>query len=87
MITEVICLEGNGIRPSHMGSGFSVGGAMFTLNSTEIHCVCYAIGSYHSNAWKSPNPHSGIYETDTSRTLDAVSCGNPSCNQGGAVRS
>jgi len=31
---------------------------------------------------KSSNPHSGIYETDTSRTLD-LNGGNPACNQGG----
>ena len=31
---------------------------------------------------KSNNPHSGIYEADTSRTLDGNG-GNPSCNQGG----
>ena len=31
---------------------------------------------------KSDNPHSGFYEADTSRTLDANG-GNPSCNQGG----
>ena len=31
---------------------------------------------------KSSNPHSGIYEATTSRTLD-LNGGNPSCNQGG----
>jgi DNA (cytosine-5)-methyltransferase 1 len=31
---------------------------------------------------KSDNPHSGIYEADTSKTLD-LNGGNPSCNQGG----
>ena len=33
---------------------------------------------------KSPNPNSGIYEADTSRTLD-LNGGNPSCNQGGMI--
>ena len=42
----------------------------------------YGICSYDSNSMKSPNPHSGIYEADTSRTLD-LNGGNPSCNQGG----
>ena len=37
----VISLEGNGARPSHMGSGFSDSGVMFTLNTIEQHCVCY----------------------------------------------
>ena len=33
---------------------------------------------------KSKNPDSGIYEADTSRTLD-ISGGNPACNQGGMM--
>jgi DNA (cytosine-5)-methyltransferase 1 len=32
----------------------------------------------------SDNPHSGIYEAETARTLDG-NCGNPACNQGGIV--
>ena len=55
----------------------------FTLNTTDRHAVVYGIGSYHSNAMKSDNPHSGIYEAETSRTLDALNCGYPGCNQGG----
>ena len=43
---------------------------------------CYGISSYDSNAMKSANLHSGIYEADTSRTLD-LNGGNPACNQGG----
>lgn len=42
----------------------------------------YGICSKESNAMKSDNPHSGIYEAETSRTLDANG-GNPACNQGG----
>ena len=42
----------------------------------------YGICSKDSNAMKSDNPHSGVYEADTSRTLD-TSGGNPACNQGG----
>ena len=81
--SDIVCLEGNGCRPSHQGDGWRVGGAMYTLNATEVHCVAYGIGSYASNAWKSPNPHSGVYEADTARTLDALNCGYPACNQGG----
>ena len=44
----------------------------------------YNIGSYESNAMKSNNPHSGIYEARTSRTLD-LNGGNPNCNQGGTI--
>ena len=44
--------------------------------------VCYGISSYESNAMKSNNPSSGIYEAETARTLDNNG-GNPSCNHGG----
>ena len=43
---------------------------------------CYSICSKDSNSMKSDNPHSGFYEAETSRCLDANG-GNPSCNQGG----
>lgn len=46
--------------------------------------MAYGICSKDSNSMKSDNPHSGIYEADTSRTLDANG-GNPACNQGGIV--
>lgn len=42
----------------------------------------YGISAFESNAMKSANPHSGVYEADTSRTLD-LNGGNPACNQGG----
>lgn len=54
-------------------------GALSTLNNQS---VCYGISSYDSNAMKSSNPQSGIYEADTSRTLD-LNGGSPACNQGG----
>ena len=44
--------------------------------------ITYGICSYASNSMKSGNPHSGIYEADTARTLD-LNVGNPACNQGG----
>ena len=44
----------------------------------------YGICSKDSNSMKSDNPHSGIYEADTSRCIDANG-GNPTCNQGGIV--
>ena len=43
---------------------------------------CYSIGAAFSEGMLSDNPHSGIYETGSSRTIDQ-SGGNPSCNQGG----
>lgn len=45
---------------------------------------CYGICAKDSNSMKSNNPHSGIYEAETSRTID-VNGGNPACNQGGIV--
>lgn len=35
-----ICLEGNGSRESHHGNGWRVGGAMYSLNTVEVHTVC-----------------------------------------------
>ena len=39
----VIPLEGNGARPSHRGAGFRKEGPMYSLNTTEVHSVAYAI--------------------------------------------
>ena len=44
----------------------------------------YGLCSNNSNSMKSPNPDSGIYEADTTRTLDSQG-GNPFCNQGGMI--
>ena len=54
-------------------------GALSTLNNQS---VVYGISAYESNAMKSCNPNSGIYEAETARTLD-MNGGNPACNQGG----
>ena len=48
----------------------------------EPQAVCYGISAYASNAMRSNNPHSGVYEASTSRTIDQTG-GNPSCHQGG----
>lgn len=72
-----------GFKPGQSAQARSLGYVMYTLNTTEQHAVAYAIGSYHSNAWKSSNPNSGVYIADVAKTLDCVSCGDPGCNQGG----
>jgi DNA (cytosine-5)-methyltransferase 1 len=54
-----------------------------TLGCNQDQTLFYNIGSYHSNAWKSDNPNSGVYEASVSKTLDALNCGAPTCNQGG----
>ena len=62
---------------SRMGTG---GGNVPMVLEPKV----YGISPYHSNAMKSSNPHSGIYEAETSRTLD-LNGGNPCCNQGGLM--
>lgn len=58
-------------------------GTLVTGNDQTIfQGAAYGICSYASNSMMSGNPHSGIYEADTSRTLD-LNGGNPACNQGG----
>ena len=52
------------------------------MRCNELVVQAFGICSKESNAMKSDNPHSGFYEAETSRTLDANG-GNPSCNQGG----
>ena len=51
-------------------------------DQTIFQGAAYGICSYASNSMLSGNPHSGIYEADTSRTMD-LNGGNPACNQGG----
>ena len=41
--SDIVCLEGNGSRPSHHGDGYKESGVMFTLNTTEAHAVAYGI--------------------------------------------
>lgn len=58
--------------------------ATLSTHNDQTVFVPFGICSKDSNAMKSTNPHSGIYEADTSRTLDGNG-GNPSCNQGGVA--
>lgn len=51
-------------------------------NGIEREIIVFGISPYGSNAMLSDNPNSGIYEAQTSRTLD-LNGGNPACNQGG----
>ena len=84
-----ICI-GNGQAdiPSHITEELSqtltcVHDPLAILEPVASDAKVYGICSYSSNSMKSSNPHSGIYEAVTTRTLDAGTCGNPSCNQGG----
>ena len=62
----------------------NAGGNQRMPDKDNFNCVLQPFGicSKDSNAMKSSNPHSGVYEAETSRTLDGNG-GNPSCNQGG----
>ena len=89
--TGAYCIQGNCIDRADTagcnGKGWTEG-VSYTLNTVDRPAVlpfepkAFGICSYSSNSMKSSNPHSGIYEADTSRTLD-LNCGNPTCNQGG----
>lgn len=46
--------------------------------------IVFGISPYSSNGMLSDNPHSGIYQADTVRTLDHQG-GSPACNQGGTA--
>lgn len=62
----------------------NAGGNQRMPDKDNFNCVLqpFGISSYASNAMKSSNPHSGIYETETARTLD-TSNQSPGKNQGG----
>ena len=62
----------------------NAGGNQRMPDKDNFNCVLQPFGicSKDSNSMKSPNPHSGIYEAETARTLDGNG-GNPACNQGG----
>lgn len=81
-INKAISFQERGGKPGG-GKGILIQdnrtGALSTLNNQS---VCYGISPFESNSMKSDNPQSGIYEADTSRTLD-LNGGSPSCNQGG----
>ncbi len=52
--------------------------------NTPMVMTAYGICSDQSHSMLSDNPHSGIYEAITSRTIDANG-GNPGCRQGGVA--
>jgi DNA (cytosine-5)-methyltransferase 1 len=52
----VVAIEGNGVRPSHKGSGISEDGVSYTINTIERHAVCYQdkVGSLCASDYKFP---------------------------------
>lgn len=77
-----ILFERKGLRWHPEPGGEERQGAADRTEDSSGNAICYGFSSFDSNAMKSPNPHSGIYEAETSRTLD-LNGGNPACNQGG----
>ena len=80
-VTETLRAESHGAKAQ--GIGWEEEKAP-TCKTDGSLAVCYGICSDKSNSMLSDNPHSGIYEAESSRTLD-LNGGNPSCNQGGIV--
>ena len=74
--------DGDQVAPTL--TAHNAGGNQRMPDKNHFNCVlqAYGICSKDSNAMKSDNPHSGIYEAETSRTIDGNG-GNPGCNQGG----
>lgn len=64
--------------------GDNVGNTLGARDYKQPQAVVYGMCSDGSNSMKSPNPNSGIYEAETTRTLD-LNGGNPACNQGGMI--
>lgn len=83
-ITETLRAESHGALPMvgrwYVSGGFCGGNTPYIMRQTKAYGIC----SQNSNSMLSDNPDSGIYEAETSRTLD-TSGGNPSSNQGGIV--
>ena len=76
------CIGYDGYNAELTGSKQATLGVNCGMSTGRNGVITFGISSYNSNAMKSDNPHSEIYEADTSRTLD-LNGGNPSCNQGG----
>lgn len=74
----------NGEQTAPTLTAHNAGGNQRMPDKNHFNCVLqpFGISSHDSNAMKSDNPHSGIYEAETARTLDGNG-GNPGCNQGG----
>ena len=70
---------GDGLSPTLAGADGGGG-----RNPGGLVCTTYGLCGENSNSMKSANPNSGIYEADSSRTLDSNG-GNPACNQGGML--
>ena len=48
----VYAIEGNGSRASHQGKAFSDSGVMYTLNTIEVHSVCFVPEQNNCTSYK-----------------------------------
>ena len=76
-----VCISKDG-KVQTLTSRMGTGGMNIPLVLRKPEAKAFGICSKDSNSMKSSNPHSGIYEAETARTIDC-SGGNPVCNQGG----
>lgn len=76
-----IRIEENG-KVQTLTNRMGTGGGNVPLIMAPDGAVAFGISSDQSHAMLSSNPHAGIYEAKTSRTLD-LNGGHPGCNQGG----
>ena len=83
--SNAVCIQGSMIGRSDnagpQGDGVN-DNVSFTLNTSDRHAVAFGITAQSSNSMKSSNPNSGIYEAETSKTIETSGL-NPTCNQGG----
>ena len=63
---QTIALEGNGSRPSHRGDGYAVSDKSYTLNTAEVHAVCYSVENHPADSRVNID-ESGKVQTLTSR--------------------
>lgn len=77
-----LCAYNGGLHDCDAGNIPDTDGAGLQRPDLCPRQVPYGISAFESNAMKSDNPHSGIYEADVARTLD-LNGGSPACNQGG----
>ena len=71
MVMETIALEGNGQRPSHHGDGYIVSDKSYTLNTTEVHGVVYALDRASFNQGENAQYNFEITDSGVNSTIVA----------------
>lgn len=71
IIVETVALEGNGQRPSHRGDGYIVSDKSYTLNTTEVHGVVYAMDRASFNQGQNAQYDFEITDSGVNSTLVA----------------